>query len=228
MREVRMFIGHFGVAFAAKRAAPAVSLGWLMLAAQFIDLLWPSLLMLGIERVRIEPGATAVTPLAFEHYPWSHSLAMVALWAAVGGGLWLWRRKERRGALVLALLVLSHWLLDALVHAPDLPLTPGGSARIGLGLWHSVAASQTLEVALFALGVALYARSTRALDATGRWALWTLVAFLLLIQLANVTGPPPPDVPALAWVGQLQWLLVLWGGWIDRHRAAVLLQARPA
>ena len=214
-----MFIGHFGVAFAAKRAAPAVSLGWLMLAAQFIDLLWPSLLMLGIERVRIAPGATAVTPLAFEHYPWSHSLAMVGLWAVVVGGLWLWRRSDRRGALVLALLVLSHWLLDALVHAPDLPLVPGGSTRVGLGLWDSVAASQTVELALFALGVALYARSTRALDATGRWALWTLVALLLLIQLANVTGPPPPDVRALAWVGQLQWLLVLWGGWIDGHRA---------
>jgi membrane-bound metal-dependent hydrolase YbcI (DUF457 family) len=223
-----LFIGHFGVAFAARRAAPVVSLGWLMLAAQFIDLLWPSLLMLGIERVRIAPGATAVTPLAFEHYPWSHSLAMVGLWAAVVGGLWLALRSDRRGALVLALLVLSHWLLDALVHAPDLPLVPGGSARIGLALWSSVAVSQTLEVALFALGVGLYARSTRALDATGRWALWTLVALLLLIQLANVTGPPPPDVRALAWVGQLQWLLVLWGGWIDRHRAAALLQARPA
>jgi membrane-bound metal-dependent hydrolase YbcI (DUF457 family) len=223
-----MFIGHFGVAFAAKRAAPAVSLGWLMLAAQFIDLLWPSLLMLGIERVRIAPGATAVTPLAFEHYPWSHSLAMVALWAAVGGGLWLWLRKDRRGALLLALLVLSHWLLDAIVHAPDLPLVPGGSTRIGLNLWSSVAASQTLELALFALGVGLYARSTRALDATGRWALRTLVGFLLLIQFANVAGPPPPDVPALAWVGQLQWLLVLWGGWIDRHRAAAVLRARPA
>jgi hypothetical protein len=214
-----MFIGHFGVAFAARRAAPAVSLGWLMLAAQFVDLLWPSLLMLGIERVRIAPGTTAVTPLAFEHYPWSHSLAMVLLWAAVGGGLWLWLRKERRGALVLALLVLSHWLLDAIVHAPDLPLVPGGSARIGLGLWDSVAASQTIELALFGLGVWLYARSTRALDATGRWGLWALVAFLLLIQLANVSGPPPPDVRALAWVGQLQWLLVLWGGWIDGHRA---------
>ena len=214
-----MFIGHFGLAFAAKRAAPAVSLGWLMLAAQFIDLLWPSLLMLGIERVRIAPGATAVTPLAFEHYPWSHSLAMVALWAVVVGGLWLWRRKDRRGALVLALLVLSHWLLDAIVHAPDLPLAPGGTARIGLGLWDSVAASQTLEVALLALGVGLYARSTQALDATGRWALWALIALLLLIQFANVAGPPPPSVPALAWVGQLQWLLVLWGGWIDSHRA---------
>ena len=221
-----MFIGHFAVAFAARRAAPAVSLGWLMLAAQFIDLLWPSLLMLGVERVRIAPGATAVTPLAFEHYPWSHSLAMVALWALVVGGLWLALRRDRRGALVLALLVLSHWLLDAVVHAPDLPLVPGGTARIGLGLWDSVAASQTLEVALFAFGVALYARSTRALDGIGRFGLWALVAFLLLIQWANVAGPPPPDVRALAWVGQLQWLLVLWSGWIDRHRAPAGLSWR--
>ena len=223
-----MFIGHFAVAFAAKRVAPAVSLGWLMLAAQFIDLLWPSLLMLGIERVRIAPGATAVTPLAFEHYPWSHSLAMVALWAVVGGGLWLVLHKDRRGALVLALLVLSHWLLDAIVHAPDLPLAPGGTARIGLGLWSSVAASQLLEVALLALGVWLYAGATRALDAIGHWGLWALVGFLLLIQWANVAGPPPPDVKALAWVGQLQWLLVLWGGWIDRHRARTGLPLRAA
>jgi hypothetical protein len=222
-----MFIGHFGVAFAARRAAPAVSLGWLMLAAQFVDLLWPSLLMLGIERVRIAPGATAVTPLAFEHYPWSHSLAMVLLWALVVGGLYAWRRADRRGALVLALLVASHWLLDAIVHAPDLPLVPGGAARVGMGLWDSVLASQALEGALFAFGVWLYARSTQALDGIGRWGLWSLVALLLVIQVANVSGPPPPDAQAVAWVGQLQWLLVAWGGWIDRHRRLQLPRAQP-
>src|SRR5690606_6539393 len=137
----RVFIGHFGAGFAAKRAAPRVSLGWLLVAAQFLDLLWPTLLLFGVERVAIVPGATAVTPLEFVHYPVSHSLAAVAGWALLlGGGYWALNRGGRavgRAAAVLAALVVSHWLLDALVHAPDLPLTPVGDARIGLGLWQS-------------------------------------------------------------------------------------------
>jgi len=216
-----MFIGHFAVGFAAKTVTPRVSLGTLFLGAQFIDLLWPTFLLLGLERVRIEPGATAVTPLVFEHYPYTHSLLAVLVWAVLLGGLhWLLQR-DRRSALVLAALVLSHWLLDLLVHRPDLPLWPGGEGVAGLRLWSSLPLTLAVEVPLFALGVWLYARGTRAVDAVGRWGLAGLALFLLVVYAANVLGSPPPSVAAIAWVGQLQWLLVLGGYWVDRHRRAL-------
>lgn len=215
-----MFIGHFALGFAAKRAAPRLSLGTTFLAAQFIDLLWPTLLLLGLESVRIAPGATAVTPLVFEHYPISHSLLAVAGWAVLLAAVVRLTGRGTRAALVVGALVLSHWLLDALVHAPDLPLAPDGDARVGLGLWNSLVASQLLEVAMFAAGAWWYARFTRARDATGRWALAGLVLFLLLVHAGNLLGPPPPHVQALAWVGQAQWLLVAWAYWVDAHRTA--------
>ncbi len=213
-----MFIGHFAIGFAAKTAAPRVSLGTLFLAAQFIDLLWPTFLLMGLERVRIEPGATAVTPLVFEHYPYSHSLLAVMGWAVLLAGLHFLLQRERRSALILAGLVLSHWLLDLLVHRPDLPLWPGSNSVAGLRLWSSLTLTLALEVPLFMLGVWLYGRSTRALDPAGRWGLVGLVLFLFVVYAGNVLGSPPPSVEAIAWLGQLQWLLVLWGYWVDRHR----------
>jgi len=217
-----MFIGHFAIGFAAKTAAPRVSLGTLFLAAQFIDLLWPTFLLMGLERVRIEPGATTVTPLVFEHYPWSHSLLAVLGWAALLAGLHFLLRRDRRSALILAGLVLSHWLLDLLVHRPDLPLWPWGGSVLGLRLWSSLLLTLALEVPLFMLGVWLYSRSTRALDGAGRWGLVGLVLFLFVVYAGNVLGSPPPSVEAIAWIGQLQWLLVLWGYWVDWHRRAVV------
>ena len=213
-----MFIGHFGVGFGAKRFAPRVGLGMLFLAAQFIDLLWPTFLLLGIERVVIAPGATVVTPLDFQHYPVSHSLLAVVGWAALVGGSYFALRRSKAGAIVIALLVVSHWFLDAIVHRPDLPLTPFGDARVGLGLWNSLPATLLVEVPLFLAGCWIYASVTRALDAAGRWGFAGLVAFLLLIQVLNLAGDPPPSAMAIAWVGQAQWLLVLWGFWLERHR----------
>jgi hypothetical protein len=213
-----MFVGHFGVGFGAKAAAPRVSLGSLFLAAQFIDLLWPTLLLLGIERVRIDPGATKVTPLDFEYYPISHSLLGVIGWAVLVSVTYQLVRHYRRGAIVLGLVVVSHWMLDAVVHRPDLPLYPGSAHLVGFGLWSSLSATLAVELFLFALGVGLYLRVTEPYDAVGKWALWVLIAFLVVIYLANLFGSPPPNVTALAWVGQAQWLLVIWGYWADRHR----------
>lgn len=221
-----MFLGHFALGFAAKAATPRLSLGTLFLAAQFIDLLWPTFLLLGLERVRIEPGATAVTPLVFEHYPWSHSLLAVAGWAVLLAAIHFLRVRERRAALMLAALVLSHWLLDLLVHRPDLPLLPWGETVAGLRLWSSLPLTLLLEVPLFVLGVWFYARSTQAMDAAGRWGLVGLVLFLFVIYAGNVLGSPPPSVAAIAWIGQLQWLLVLWGYWVDRHRRALAPASR--
>lgn len=213
-----MFIGHFGVGFAAKSVAPRVSLGALFLAAQFLDLLWPAFLLLGVERVRIVPGATAVTPLVFEYYPVSHSLAAVLVWALLVGGGYLLIRRERIGALVLGALVISHWVLDAVVHQPDLPLFPGGATMVGLNAWSSLPITLAIEVPLFALGVWLYSRATSPADAIGRWGFVMLVVFLLAVYAGNLFGRPPPSTEAIAWLGQLQWLLVLCGYWIDKHR----------
>ncbi|MFZ2540621.1 MAG: hypothetical protein WAW75_02480 [Gallionella sp.] len=214
-----MFIGHFGVGFGAKAVAGKTSLGTLLLAAQFIDLLWPTLLLLGIEQVRIVPGATTVTPLLFEHYPVSHSLLAVLGWAIALGTVHFLLRRDRNVALVLGLLVVSHWLLDLIVHQPDLPLYPGSSDKLGLNLWSSLPATLAVEIPLFAIGVWLYARATTPKDPAGKWGWWGLVAFLSLIYAGNLFGPPPPSVVAIAWAGQLQWLLVIWGYWLDRHRA---------
>jgi membrane-bound metal-dependent hydrolase YbcI (DUF457 family) len=194
-----------------------VSLGSLFLAAQLLDLAWPTLLLVGVERVRIAPGVTAVTPLDFEHYPVTHSLAGAALWGLGLAALYALLTRYRRGAWVLFVLVISHWVLDLVVHRPDLPLYPG-SAKVGLGLWNSVPGTLAIEFSILLLGVLLYLRTTRALDRIGAWGFWSLVAFLAIVQLGNVFGPPPPSVAAIAWVGHAQWLLVLWGYWIDRHR----------
>jgi hypothetical protein len=215
-----MFIAHFGAGFGARKFAPTTSLGTLFFAAQFLDLLWPSLLLLGIERVRIVPDATVVTPLVFEHYPVSHSLVAVLAWALLIGGIHFVLKRKAATAAVVGALVASHWFLDALVHQPDLPIFPGGSSLIGLNAWSSLPLTLLIEVPIFVLGVILYARSTQARNAKGRWGLWTLVLALAGIYAANLLGSPPPDWQAIAWVGQAQWLLVLWGYWIDKHRVS--------
>jgi len=213
-----MFIGHFAVGLAAKKASPKTSLGTLFLASQFLDLLWPVLLILGIEHVRIAPGNTAVTPLDFYDYPISHSLATVLGWSVALGGIYLGIRRNLRGAVVVGACVLSHWLLDAVVHRPDLPLFPGGSVLIGLGLWRSVGATVAVEAGMFVLGVWIYLRSTAARDRTGRFALAGLIGFLAVGYLASILAPPPPSVQALQWGSLTLWGLVPWGYWIDRHR----------
>ena len=217
-----MFIGHFAVGFGAKSVAPRVSLGTLFLAAQFIDLLWPTLLLLGVEHVRIVPGATVVTPLVFDHYPVSHSLIAVLGWAVLVGGSHWFLKRNRVAAFVLGVLVVSHWALDAIVHQPDLPLFPGGATMVGLNAWSSLPATLIIEGCLFALGVRLYARTTSPSDAAGRWGFVALVVFLLGIHAGNLFGPPPPSTEAIAWLGHAQWLLVLWGYWIDKHRQAAV------
>lgn len=220
-----MFIGHFGVGFGAKVAAPRTSLGTLFLAAQFIDLLWPTLLVLGLEHVEISPGTTRVTPLDFTDYPISHSLVTVILWGIGFGVVYRLLRRYPRGAWVCGLAVISHWVLDLIVHRPDLPLAPGLPLFVGLGLWNSLPVSMIVELGLFALGIGLYLRSTTASDRVGSIGLWSLVAFLLLVFFGNIFGEPPPNVSALAWVGHAQWLLVVWGYWIDRHRPAAAATA---
>lgn len=218
-----MFVGHFAVAFGAKRVVPAVSLGTLFIAAELADLVWPVLVIAGVERVSVQPGLTVVTPLDFLYYPFSHSLVAAAIWAlAFGAAHAFLRRAPARTGAVLAFVVASHWALDAMTHRPDMPLTLGeASPRVGLGLWNSLPGTVAVELLLFGAGLWLYTRATRALDRTGRLALWGLAAFLLAIYAANLLGPPPPSGMAAAWSALAMWLLVAWGYWVDRHRAVV-------
>jgi hypothetical protein len=212
-----VFLGHFGVGFGAKAAAPETSLGTLFLAAQFVDLLWPTFLLLGVEHARVAPGATVVTPLDFTDYPWSHSLVGGIGWGLLFAALYALVRRYRTGAVVAGLAVVSHWVLDLVVHRPDLPILFSGP-KVGLGLWNSLPGTLGVELAIFGGGLAIYVSRTRPRDRTGSIALWLLVGFLAAVYLANLFGPPPPDIRAVAIAGQAQWLLIAWGYWIDRHR----------
>jgi len=213
-----MFVGHFAVGLAAKKAAPKTSLGTLILSVQLVDLLWPLFLILGLEHVRIHPGDTAFTPLEFYDYPISHSLLMVAVWGVVSGVVYFMIRHYARGAWIVGAGVISHWLLDYVTHRPDLPLMPGQTATVGLGLWNSVPATVLVEGLLFILAVVVYLRSTEATDRTGRIAFWAFVGLLVLLSVGNVIGAAPPNEGVIGWVGLATWLFVPWGYWIDRHR----------
>lgn len=223
-----MFIGHFAVGFAAKRATPRVPLPLLFGAAQLADLLWPVLVAAGIEEVRIEPGNTAFTPLDFVSYPYSHSLVALALWGlALGIVAYRGDRHRRWSSLtVVAALVLSHWVLDAITHRPDMPLYPGGP-KVGLGLWNSIPATIGVETLMFAAGAWIYARATGPRDGIGRWSFVAMLIVLYGIYLGNVFGGPPPSVAAI-WIAGITGgaLLIAWSSWIDRHRVPVDVGSR--
>ena len=213
-----MFLGHFSVALAAKRVAPRPSLGWLIAACQFPDLLWPLFVLAGVESFRIEPGNTAFTPIAFDSYPWSHSLLMDVVWGALLGGLYFALRRDTRGAVVIAALVVSHWVLDWVTHRPDMPLLPDNRTRVGLGLWNNVPATIVTETVMFLVALKLYTGVTRGRDRVGRLGFAGLVVFLAVVSVANIFSPPPPSVNAVAASALLLWLLVPIAGWVDRHR----------
>jgi hypothetical protein len=217
-----VFLGHFAVAFAAKKVAPDVSLGTLFIATQLADLLWPVFFLLGLEAFEIRPGITAATPLEFIHYPYSHSLVALLGWAAVFGAIYvLLGRGHIKAALVIASVVVSHWVLDVVAHRPDMPITIHGDLKLGFGLWNSIAATVFAESALFASGVFLYTKMTRAVDRVGRIGLCALVALLIAIFAAATFGSPPPSKMAVPAAGFAMWLLVAFAYWIDRHRNPV-------
>jgi len=218
-----MFIGHYALGCAGRatlRGRPAApSLGTWFMAVQWLDLVWPLGILSGIERVQVAGGDNPFLQLQFVHYPWSHSLLLAVVWAALFAGVYRWRTGNGRAALWLAGAVFSHWMLDFIVHVPDLPLYPGSETKLGLGLWHSVPGTLAVEFTLFAAAAALYLRATRPRDAVGRWACWALLAFLALGYVGTLFGPTPPSRVALGTTTLvLLWALVAWAAWIDRHR----------
>lgn len=216
-----MFIGHFALAFAAKKVVPRTSLATLTAAAQLLDLIWPILVLLGIETVRIDPAAPSpFLKLRFVHYPWTHSLLTAVAWAVAFSLAYRVRTGYGRGAAVVSALVVSHWVLDWVTHRPDLQLAPGLADRVGLGLWLWPAATVAVEGLLFVAGLAVYVRATRPRDRVGRWGLWGFVAFLLLAYASTLAGGAPPSSQVVAATALLGWALLPWIAWFDRHREA--------
>jgi FtsH-binding integral membrane protein len=220
-----MFIGHYALGLAAKRLVPRTSLGTLFAAPTLADLLWPIFLLLGWEHSHVVAGPNPFLTLWLDDIPYSHSLFTLIVWGAVFGYLYWSRHSRRRGdmraATVIALLVVSHWVLDFVTHRPDMPLYPGGPG-LGLGLWNSPTATVIVEGLMLLVGVAMYTRVTRARDGIGRWGFWALITLLVLSYVSALFAPAPTNQTALAVGGIIfGWVFVLFGWWVDRHREAM-------
>ena len=196
-----MFLGHYALGFGAKKLTPYTSLGTLLLGAEFVDLLWPTFLMLGVETVRIAPGITRVTPLDFTSYPWTHSLVMGAVWAGLfARPLRASARRRRARTRCAAGRGAAGYRRDG--GRGSRSTRPGGGPRIGLGLWYSLPATLVVEGVLFSLGIWIYATNTEPVDTVGRYSFPAFVITLAALYLASVFGPPPPSASAIAVVGQ--------------------------
>ena len=216
-----MFIGHYGVALGAKKVKNAPSLGTLFLASQFIDLIWPLFILVGIEKVKVEPGNTAFTPLNFVSYPYSHSLLAVLIWAILFGLIYYFIKKNLKNSILLGGLVLSHWFLDLIVHQPDLQILPWDHLRVGFGLWNSVIFTIIIEGLIFLTGSYLYFQSTKERSKKGSIGIWSLLIFLVIVYFLNIFSSPPPSENIIAVVGLFMWLIVAWAYWIDKDRIRI-------
>jgi hypothetical protein len=212
-----VFLGHFALALSAQKAAPKASLGTLVLSAQFADCLWPVLLLLGVEQVRIVPGLMRASPFDFVSYPISHSLLMQLVWGLLFGVVYLLWRRDLRTALIVGALLPTHWLLDYFAHRPDMPFYPGGGPKVGLGMWNSLPLTLLVEYGMLIAGVVIYLTSTRSKGGRN-YAFWSLIIFLALVYPASLFGPPPPSVRALAISALAIWLTIPWAAAADRHR----------
>lgn len=213
-----MFVGHIAVALAAKRQAPSVNLGWLVAGVTALDLVWPILVLAGIEHVTIAPGATAFTPLIFDSYPWSHSLVMSVLWGLVLAGIARAARVPGSPAVLLVMLVVSHWVLDFVSHAPDMPLWPGDSPRFGLSLWNSIPATFIVEGALWVAGIVLHLQARARKGERPGWPFWSLIGVCTIMWITSPFQAPPPSVRALGWFALIGWIVIPWAAWGDRSR----------
>ena len=195
-----MFAGHYGVSFLVKTAEPKLPLWLLFLAVQFVDMLWVPLVLLGIEHYRIVPGITASLPLDLYYMPYSHSLVSVAIWSAVvfAGCRWLAPsailRRSRLG-FFLALAVFSHWILDFVVHRPDLPLYDN-ARKVGLGVWNYPLTALALEAALLFGGTLLYLRSAAANTFTEKYGMLFFALTILGVHCFVLWGPAPSSLAA--------------------------------
>ena len=190
-----MFVGHYGVSFAAKKMEPELPLWLLFIAVQLLDVLWAPFVLLGIEKVRIVPGFTATNPLDLYYMPYTHGLVAALGWSVVAALAYrfLARGASRRAATIIGIAVFSHWVLDFLVHGPDLPLYDN-TAKVGLGLWNLPALALGLEAASLFGGMWLYLR----LGPVRRTGFLVFGVIMLAIQVYVFFGPPPASANAAA------------------------------
>jgi membrane-bound metal-dependent hydrolase YbcI (DUF457 family) len=224
-----MFVGHYGVAFAARRVSPRLSLALLFLAVQFLDVLFAVFVLLEIEKLRIVHGFTAYNPYELYWMPYSHSLAGALVWSALTGWVfWVASRrlppKERRlASVVLAGAVFSHFVLDLPMHTPDLPLWPGaGAPKIGLGLWNHRFAAIAAELVVLAAGGWIYLRGSRARSSLARIGTLAFATFLVVLTVATPFQPDPSSPRAFAAMALAAYLALAGvAGLVDRGRSLV-------
>ncbi len=221
-----MFVGHYGVSFALAGKSKKNRLAALFVAVQLLDFVWALFILAGIEKARVIPHLLPASSLDLYYLPWTHGLGTALLWAVVGGAgyaLYLFMRGERFqlriAALLFAVAVFSHWLLDLVAHRPDLPLW-GNEHKVGLGLWHSVIATLIVEIGLLIAGAYSYLRSKQGRGLAQNT--WLLVAVLSVIEVFNVLGPVPAGIAGVAVSAFVAYtVFAVWAGWIDRRAVAL-------
>mgnify|MGYP001819539892 FL=1 len=216
-----MFVGHYAASLALKKFESRASLGVLFLGVQFVDILFFPFVLLGIERINIIENYTESTHFQLEYMPYTHSLVGSALWAVGAYALFRWIIvKNHTVALVVALAVFSHWLLDWLVHTPDLPFLTDASAKLGLGLWNNAIATYILEAALLLGALWIYLRSTTAASKMGKYGMAVFVLFLLALNVNNIFGPLQSDskvaLSAFALTAYFGFAAIAF--WLDKKR----------
>jgi hypothetical protein len=215
-----MFVGHYGVACVAKPPARHVPLWILFFAVQWLDVVWSILVLLGIEKLRIVPGFTQANALDLYYMPYTHSLPGSAALSLLFGAAVAVACGQRRVATfgLVSAAAFSHWLLDLVVHVPDLPLYDD-AAKVGLGLWRHVALSFPLELVVLIAGAWIYARAMPAVTMQGRVALWGFVALMAALQVYVNFGPPPSSESMMAIMAlTLYVLLAAIAAWVERVR----------
>ena len=184
-----MFIGHWAPAMVAATHKDAPSLLILFIAAQLVDWAFFLFLMFGVEGMWVTPGISVMNPMDLHHMPYTHSLLGSVLWAAGFGALVFAFSRNRTAAVITALVVVSHWFLDLIVHVPDLTIA-GSPPKMGFGLWNYPAIEMPLELAITFGALWLYARKAKPKSA----ALLTLAVVMLVLQAINWFGPVEPEV----------------------------------
>jgi hypothetical protein len=224
-----MFVGHYGVSFAAKPVGARVSLWVWFIAVQWLDVIWSVLVLMGIEKLRIAPGFTEANPLDLYYMPFTHGLPGSIVLSLVFGGIVALFTTANRGTTVLlvAAASFSHWVLDLVVHTPDLPLYDN-TAKVGFGLWRQVALSFPLELIVLGLGAWLYARMTSFASAKGRYVFWGFVILLAAFQVYANFGPPPSSPEAMAVIALALYLVLALLAALVERIATVAPEVRPA
>lgn len=224
-----MFVGHYGVSFAAKPLQPRVPLWLWFVAVQWMDVVWSFLVLLGIEKLRIVPGFTQANALDLYYMPYTHGLPGSIVVSLVFGAIVALFISGNRFAtfLLIAAASFSHWLLDLVVHVPDLPLYDD-SAKVGLGLWRHIALSFPLELIVLGIGAWLYARTATFAGTIGHYLYWGFVVVLAAFQVYANFGPPPASPQAMAVMALFFYALLALVAALVEKFATVSQSRRPA